>query len=99
MQHSLLKQLVQHSDSFTPCDIFQFSRGLVVAWNLLQSFFRTLRRLCGTPRLTLDLTASHSKWQIVAYLFGVNRRTKVGSVFFDRSNGDSGGINKPISMI
>ncbi|CAK9065244.1 unnamed protein product [Durusdinium trenchii] len=37
-------------------------------------------RLCGTPRLTLDLTASHSKWQIVAYLFGVNRRTKVGTL-------------------
>ena len=37
------------------------------------------RRLCGTPRLTLDLTGSHSKWQIVAYLFGVNRRTKVGA--------------------
>jgi len=37
-------------------------------------------RVCGTPKLTLDLTASHSKWQIVAYLFGVNRRTKVGTL-------------------
>eukprot|EP00439_Symbiodinium_sp_Y106_P047857 s1761_g6.t1 len=37
-------------------------------------------RLCGTPLLNLDMTPSHSKWQVVAYLLGVSRLTKVGTL-------------------
>ncbi|OLP88621.1 hypothetical protein AK812_SmicGene30035 [Symbiodinium microadriaticum] len=37
-------------------------------------------RLCGTPLLNLDMTPSHAKWQVVAYLLGVNRITKVGTL-------------------
>mmetsp|Transcript_100497 Transcript_100497/g.313207 ORF Transcript_100497/g.313207 Transcript_100497/m.313207 type:complete len:551 (+) Transcript_100497:82-1734(+) len=29
-------------------------------------------RLCGTPRVSLDITASAPRWQVVAYLFSVN---------------------------
>jgi len=29
-------------------------------------------RLCGTPELSLDITSSAAKWQIVAYLFSVD---------------------------
>ncbi|CAE7032529.1 unnamed protein product [Symbiodinium natans] len=37
-------------------------------------------RLCGTPTLSLDMTPSHGKWQVVAYLLGVDRITKVGTL-------------------
>jgi len=37
-------------------------------------------RFCGTPRLNLDITATQAKWQLVAYLFGVDRETKEGTL-------------------
>mmetsp|Transcript_57588 Transcript_57588/g.134963 ORF Transcript_57588/g.134963 Transcript_57588/m.134963 type:complete len:535 (+) Transcript_57588:54-1658(+) len=38
------------------------------------------QRLCGTPELSLDITPSQSHWQVVAYLLGVSRITKVGTL-------------------
>jgi predicted alpha/beta hydrolase len=37
-------------------------------------------RFCGTPKLSLDFIPSHGKWQIVAYLFGVDWLTKTGTL-------------------
>jgi len=37
-------------------------------------------RFCGSPWLSLDLTATHRMWQVVAYVFRVNQLTKVGTL-------------------
>jgi len=37
-------------------------------------------RFCGTPKISIDITSSHDQWQVVAYLFGVDGLTKIGTL-------------------
>merc|ERR1712232_582855 len=37
-------------------------------------------RFCGTPSLSLDIRPTSAAWQVVAYVFGVDRTTKEGTL-------------------